>query len=206
MIQPDYGRFVRNPIQAAAGAGLGLGLAFPLILMLASFVALATGAPHVISAMIMLGLGIPALASLLLGTWIDASACLYSASLSFASQLPRATFTTIVLTITLVGIALVLLGAETVFVPFLVSLGIALPPLATVLILAHLSMAEPACSRVAIAMVACWFVGTISGIAAHHGAFRLTGLPALDSILVAVVAFAIAKVLVVPRASRSVAS
>ena len=195
VIQPDYGRFVRLPSSAAAGAGIALSVAFPLILVFASLASLALGAPQLISAMVLLGFGLPALAILLLGAWIDASACLYSATLSFANQMPRVGFATIVLTTTLIGVTLVLMGAETVFIPFLVTLGIALPPLATVLILGYFLLPDQTRGAMSALMLACWLVGTSLGFMTTHSQFKLTGLPALNSIIASAIAFGVVRLL-----------
>jgi len=192
VIQPDYGRFVRRPVWAAVGAGTALGLAYPLIMILSSIASLALGTTQLISAMTILGFGLPALAVLLLGAWIDTSACLYSASLSLANQLPRFGFVTIVLFVTAIGIALVLAGADAVFVPFLVTLGIALPPLAAALILSSLWGRGTAQRKPAAAVIA-WLFGSVIGLAAIRGALELTRMPTLDSILAAASAFGLVR-------------
>lgn len=135
VIQPDYGRFVRRPRFAALGAGIALGIAYPVIMTMSSVASLASGTPEFISAMILLGFGLPALVVLLLGAWIDSSACLYSASLSLANQFPRFKFITIIAAITVVGVILVVIGADKAFIPFLIALSVSLPPLATILVL-----------------------------------------------------------------------
>ena len=201
VIQPDYGRFVQRPMHAALGAGLALGMAYPAILILASLASLVLGAPQLISAMIVLGFGLPALAVLLLGAWIDASASLYSASLSFANQLPRASFRIIVVTLTLIGIGLALFGADSIFIPFLMTLGLGLPPLAGILILSHFLVKTPARPQAGALAVICWLVGTLTGFAATRGAVTLTGLPVLDSIMVTALVFVLFRVALSPPAA-----
>ncbi|QNG44466.1 cytosine permease [Sphingobium yanoikuyae] len=203
VIQPDYGRFVRRPWQAAMGAGLSLGVAYPLVMILSSLASLALGAPELISAMILLGFGVPALAVLLLGAWIDSSACLYSASLSFANQLPRLGFAAIVATITLVGILLVVVGADTVFIPFLMTLGVALPPLATVLILSHFLVRVPASFLSSVTAAICWATGTATGGVTTQKWLTLSGLPVLDSIVITCLTLTIFNHLIVMRHTTS---
>jgi cytosine permease len=191
VIQPDYGRFVRRPHEAALGAGMSLGLVYPLIMAVSALATLALGARELISAMILLGFGLPALAVLLMGAWIDACAGLYSACLSFANQMPRVRFQLIVGGVWLVGVVLVSVGAATVFIPFLLMLGLTLPPLATVLILSHFLVPEKADTRASALAATCWLVGTLVGFATTRGAFVLSGLPVLDSIAATAVAFAL---------------
>lgn len=189
VIQPDYGRFVRRPYQAALGAGLSLGLIYPLIMAMCALATLALGAPDLISAMIMLGFGLPALAVLLMGAWIDTCAAMYSASLSLANQLPRVSFQAIVGCIWFLGVSLVLLGVATVFIPFLMTLGLALPPLATILILSHFLNPVRADARSAALAAICWFIGSLVGFATTNHAFAMSGLPVLDSIATTAAAF-----------------
>lgn len=189
VIQPDYGRFIRRPIEAASAVGLSLGFVFPLILAVSAFATLALGANDLISAMIILGFGLPALAVLLLGAWIDTCLCLYSGSLSLANQLPRASFHLIVGVIWLLGVVMVLLGADTFFIPFLVTLGLALPPVATVLVLSYFLTRGQADMRGAILAAMCCLGGTLVGLATTNGVFVLTGLPVLDSISATAAAF-----------------
>jgi hypothetical protein len=89
------------------------------------------------------GFGIPALAILMMGARIDSSASLYLPSLTFANQWPRVSFLLVAGAIAPIGAVLVLAGVDMAFIPFLTSLGIALPPLASVLVLSGL-LSRPA--------------------------------------------------------------
>lgn len=189
VIQPDYGRFIRRPLEAAGAVGASLGFVFPLILTASAFATLALGADQLISALIILGVGLPALAVLLLGAWIDTCLCLYSGSLSLANQLPRASFHLIVGAIWMLGVLMVLLGADTFFIPFLMTLGLALPPVATVLILSHFLTKGSADSFGAILAALCCATGSLVGFATTKGALTLTELPVVDSIGATAAAF-----------------
>lgn len=184
VIQPDFGRFIRRPVSAALGSGLSLGIVYPIILTLSAIATLALGSSDVISAMIALGFGVPALAVLLLGAWIETSASMYSASLSLANQMPRTRFQTIVGGIWLLGVVFVAAGAEAVFIPFLMALGLALPPLAATLILSHFLKPSGADRLGAIIAAGSSFAGTAAGLLTTRGWFTLTQLPVLDSISV----------------------
>lgn len=193
VIQPDYGRFVRRPGHAALGAGLSLGVVYPLIMMASAIATLAQGADDLISAMIMLGIGLPALTILLMGAWIDTCAAQYSASLSFANQMPRLSFYAIVGAIWWAGVTLVWLGAETVFIPFLMTLGLALPPLAAILTLSHFMSSQIADTRGSVLAVVSWITGTLAGLSATKGMLTISSLPVIDSILVTGAVFAVAR-------------
>lgn len=203
VIQPDYGRFVRSPSSAAIGAASALAVVYPLIMTLSSLASLTTGSPHLISAMILLGFGIPALVVLLLGTWIDSAAALYSASLSLANQFPRIGFRSIVVIITLIGMSLVFVGVEAAFIPFLMGLGLALPPLATILILSYfLDHLVPRVGVSRLPPALCWAFGTAVGVATTNGLLVLSTLPALDSIVATGLLFALIR-LALPGTSEA---
>lgn len=198
VIQPDYGRFVRRPRFAALGSGMALGVFYPLIMTVSAISSLATGAPEVVSAMILLGAGIPALCVLLLGAWIDTSACLYSASLSLANQFSRISFMAVVLSITAVGIVLVLVGADTAFIPFLVGLSVTLPPLAAVLVLSAWLSKDGKSKAMAWAAAISWIGGAVVGLCTNYGYFSLTMIPSIDAIGASCVIFLVLRILFRP--------
>ena len=198
LVQPDYGRFVRRPIWAALGAGAALGLAYPVVLITSSIASVALDRPDLISAMIVLGFGAPALLILSLGAWIDASASLYSGALSLTNQVRRLTLTPTVIGIAVLGVALDIAHAETAFVPFLQGLGVGLPPVAAVLIAEALVAAgggHPLAidRRIPLRLfpAAAWIAGTGAGVLESLGLVRLTSIAALDSMLAAVVVIVI---------------
>lgn len=191
VIQPDYGRFVRRPAGAAAGALGALAIVLPLVLVASAVPGLLVGKSNLIAAMIALGFGVPALAVLLMGAWIDASACLYSGGLSLANQFPRFNFRHIIMASAAVGVALALARVDTMFVPFLMALGVALPPVAAVQVVTALRQpslhdvhALDAVAWRPAALVA-WAGGTLAGVLASIGVVSITGIAAVDSVVVA---------------------
>ena len=133
-ITPDLSRFARRDSDAVKGALLSYGSGSQLVLFMTGVPALATGEKDLIVTMSMLGLGLPALAVLLLATWTTNVNNLYSASLGFAQVLPRWRDWLLTLVAGLVGTALaVVIGMEH-FVSFLVFLAVAIPPIAGIYI------------------------------------------------------------------------
>lgn len=188
VIQPDYGRFVRRPIGAGIAAGIALGVAFPCILTFAAIPTFLCGAADLIGVMVMVGIGLPALALLVLGAWIDASACLYSGSLSLTNQVKRFKLPWVTACSAGIGCIIAVLHAETVFMPFLAILGVAFPPVAAVNILHTLTSrslkdpgSPPALRPVALVS---WALGSIIGYLTSHDLFTVTGIASIDSIVV----------------------
>jgi cytosine permease len=196
IIQPDYGRFVRRPSRAALAAILSLGAVYPLILSLSAIPSAALHRPDLIAALIALGIGIPALALLLLGAWIDASACLYSGSLAFAKLVSGVSYGRIVSGAGLLCASLAFAHGERYFMPFLQVLGVALPPIAAVQCVTALWPARArggawvprAAVQVYLPAIGAWALGTMCGILAQNGGWSASGIPAIDSIIAASIA------------------
>ena len=190
LIQPDYARFVAKPVGAAVGSGTALALAYPLTLMLSSVASLAIGKANLIVALSALGFAIPALAVMTLGAWIDASACLYSGSLSLTNLIRRASMPISVIGSALLGCLLVIGHMEVHFVPFLLLLSVCLPPVAAVQIseafIAILRSREIIGTQRAIRSdaLAAWLLGTAVGVLAQNKVLLITSIPALDSVIV----------------------
>jgi cytosine permease len=190
VIQPDYGRFVRHPVGGGVAAGLALGVAFPCILTLAAIPTFNCGAADLIGVMVRVGIGLPSLALLMLGAWIDASACLYSGRLRMTNQVKRFKLPWVTACSAGIGCAIAIAHAEKVFMPFLALLGVAFPPVAAVNILHTLRRgdpenAEPPALR-PIAILA-WLLGSVTGYLTSHDNFTVTGIASIDSVVVAAV-------------------
>jgi cytosine permease len=95
------------------------------------------------------------------------------------------------------------------FIPFLLFLGIATPPVAGIYIAdfamyrrhgydASVLMREP---QVKLLTFVAWIAGSLTGFATVRGLFTLTSIPSLDSILVACIGYMILSRLSVARGS-----
>ena len=188
IIQPDYGRFVRSPARAAFAVAAALGISYPLVLVLSAMPAIGLHQPDLIAALIVLGIGIPAIALLLMAAWIDASMCLYSGSLSLAKLMPGLRFGNIVIAGGVLGMVFAMGHMERYFMPFLQLLGIALPPVAAVQCVTALwpeearpaGVPHPALRPGALAS---WAIGVVVGYASEHFGLSITGIAALDSVI-----------------------
>jgi cytosine permease len=194
VIQPDYGRFVRLPVRAGIASGLALGVIFPGILTLSAIPSTRCGSSDLIHAMVMIGVGLPALALLILGAWIDASACLYSGSLSLTNEFKRFTLGWVTVVSAGVGCLVAVLHAERIFIPFLTILGYTFPPIVSIHVLHTLvhgrgggmPSAGPLPS-LRISALLSWGAGSLTGFSSSRGHATLTGIAAVDAVLVAAV-------------------
>ncbi len=199
VIQPDYGRFARRPVGAGFASGLALGVAFPLILTLSAIPTFRCTAEDLIAVMVSVGIGLPAIALLILGAWVDASACLYSGSLSLTNEVKRFRLPWVTVCSAAIGCVFAICHAERLFMPFLALLGVAFPPVAAVNILHTLwATLRPRPTSVAVqvpvrwAGVLAWITGSVSGYFTSHGYFTVTHIASIDSILIASVVWVLA--------------
>jgi cytosine permease len=193
-LAPDLTRYVRTPLKAIV-AGVGaFGVAGPLVLFVASIPGVVTGQQDLIALMVALGLGLPALAIIILATWTTASFNLYAAALTFAtvsSTVPRWRLTLIA---GIIGSAFGLLGISERIVPFLLVLSIAIPPIGGVylsrfylnLLISkrRAGFAPQIRTWHPLAFLACIAGTTLAGLADRFG-WQFTTFPSIDSILVA---------------------
>lgn len=210
-IQPDYGRFVRRPLGAGMACFLALGVAYPLVLFMSAIPSTALGQPDLVAALIALGIGLPALGLLLMGAWMDSSACLYSGSLSLANLFPRWPLQRIVIGVGVFGAVLALLHVEEHFMPFLELLSIALPPVAAVqcseaIRPTHRVLSAAANPAFRWPAIVAWIAGTALGLASAHAGISVTGIATLDSIVGALAATVVLRARATFAASSRVAA
>ena len=193
-IQPDYARFARSRKAATWSAFLALGISFPFTLSLAAVPAIAMGEPDILTVMILIGIGIPAFALLVLAAWSSNVLSLYSGSLAMATIFRRIDLWAIIATFGIVGTALALTRVDEYLVAYLLLLGITIPPIASIYAVETLlfrSRFDEAARQerplvVYRAMLA-WLLAIMAGYMAQEGIFSITKVAALDSILVAAV-------------------
>lgn len=193
VLSPDICRFARSPGHAALACALAYGLGFPLVLMLAGFPSLAAGDKDLVKIMLALGLGLPALLIVALTAWSTNSFNLYAATLVGATLRPRQPPWQLTLVAGVAGTVLGLAGISDLLVPYLLGLGICIPPIAGVY-LVHLVMRAPdkgAATGWRFGALLAWAVGSGWAALAPARGLALTPVPALDSILVCGLVFAL---------------
>jgi len=201
VIQPDYGRFVRRPVHAGIASGLALGAAFPAILVLSAMPPFRCSAPDLIAVMVAMGIGLPALALVVLGAWTDAAACLYSGSLSLTNEVKAFSLPWVTVCAAAAGCVFAVLHAERQFMPFLALLGITFPPVAAINILhvmfqrrsSHSPNPVNPVPGVRLAALLSWVCGSAVGYASAHDSIHVTGTASIDTILAAAVVWALCK-------------
>ena len=194
---PDLSRYTRTTRGAIASMVLSFPIATPLMMTAAAIPALATGETSIMKLVVQFGFGTPVLFLLVLPTWTVNSLNLYSSSLSLGTTFPRVRpwlFTALGGTI---GAAFALMGILDAFIPFLLFLGLIIPPIAAIYVIDAFTTWRGADSAASIAAVpavrwpalATWLGSIIVAVLAAYQGWTLTTVPALDATIVAALVY-----------------
>lgn len=197
VIQPDYSRFAKSNRHALWSVFFALGIFFPIVMVLSAIPGIATGEMDIVKIMITLGIGIPAFLLLLLGSWSSNVLCLYSSGLSMATIFTRMHLRYLILIIGAVGTIIAFVDMQNYLVNFLLLLGIAIPPVASIYVIEALIFRQSNCNvndlqkEVSFSILAfiAWGFAILFGYFASNEIFSVTGFSAIDSILVASITY-----------------
>lgn len=187
---PDLSRFIRTERGAISGMLLSFPIAAPVLMLISALIALATGETDIMQIVVSMGFGIPALAMLLLSVWTINALNLYSAGLSMAATFPRVRQWIIIVAGGAIGCIFALLGIINSFIPFLVTLGLIIPPIAAIYVIDGFTRfregsAEAAPPAIRWAAIGVWLGSLAVTLPAMHWGLTLTTVPALDATLLA---------------------
>lgn len=191
-IFPDITRFARNAGQARLAAALSYGM-MPVVLALAAIPGIATGHRDLVSLMVALGMGVPALLFLVVKAWMTNAGNLYSSSLGLSAALGRVKHQWVVAAAGAIGVTLAALGVSSHLIPLMLAVGIAIPPVAAIYLTDYFAVSgrryvpemlaqRP---RLSVAAFLSWGLAVAVGAGASAGWYRLTGIPAIDAMLAA---------------------
>lgn len=190
VVLPDITRYARSTWHTWIITFLGFLVANAFVQISGMLTSMATGSADLITSMLALGMGIPALLVLILGQWTTNDNNMYSASLAISGAVPTIKKRYIVL---VCGIIATILGAHGLadsLVPYLLWLGILIPPIGGVLIadfliLNGIDRLEAPSEPVRWPSLIAWALGAVTG-----GVLEL-GIPAVNAILSAFVIYLI---------------
>ncbi len=201
IIQPDYSRYARNRTHAVGAAFIALGVIFPIVMFLAAIPGSALNQIDLRGLLLAMGVGLPAFALLFLGAWSSNVLCLYSSSLSLATVVDRLSYGKVVVVIALLGTLLAMVNAQSYLVNFLVLLGITIPPIGAIYLVQALLLeplgvgsesddgADHSVSGTQWRAMAAWLGAALFGFLVQNDYLRITGVSAIDAILVSAFLF-----------------
>ena len=209
-IFPDLARFAHSSVHGQAAAGLSYGLAVPFVLVTVSIPSIITGEKDLLLIMLSLGLGVSALLALIITAWTTNAGNLYSSSLVLATIFQAAEKWKICVVAGLIGTAFAVSGITDLFLPFLVLLGVSIPPIAGIYLADFFFIQNKHYDPVKLqtmppvhikAFVA-WLLGiTIASMTAKD-IFSLTGIPSCDAVFTAFFAYILQEKLLPGNLSR----
>ncbi|TMV45469.1 cytosine permease [Paenibacillus mesophilus] len=189
VIQPDIARYAKSPKQSWTAIMIGMVIANGFIIFAGAVTAMTMGTGDLPAAMLQLGLGIPALLILIAAQWTSNDSNLYSASLSL-SNIFRVAKSKLVLVVGVIATIVGAAGMANHFISFLIAIGVAVPPVAGILIADYFFVHKQGytfgkgtkyAAVVWPAFIA-WALGILAGVYVNWG------IPSLNSLVVALVA------------------
>ncbi|MEM6746967.1 MAG: cytosine permease [Pseudomonadota bacterium] len=188
VIAPDMARFARSPKDALVASLMSYGSGSVLVMALAGIPALATGSVDFVGNVASIGFAAPALAVIVFATLTTNVNTLYSVSLSADRIIDGYSSELRVISAGAIGAVMSILGIENHFIPFLLGLSIAIPPVAGVYATNYLIQRGYLNHAVrAFYLPALFAWAAASGVAAitFFSPLTLTTAPAIDGFLAA---------------------
>jgi cytosine permease len=196
---PDFGSFTHNRKHAVGGALLTFLIAYPLLYWAGATPSVLTGKGSLLGAMAVFGATLPAALMLIFATVTGNAGNMFQGTLVTSTLFTR--FPKWQITVAL-GVLAAIVGSMDImswFIPFLLFLGIATPPVAGIYIADFVMYRragyDPAApvreSQVKVMTFVAWILGSLTGFATVKGMFTVTSIPSLDSILVACIGYMI---------------
>ena len=196
---PDFGSFVHDRKHALIGAVLTFLIAYPLLYWAGATPSGISGKASLLGAMTVFGAVLPAALLLIFATVTGNAGNMFQGTLVVSTLFTR--FPKWQITIAL-GVLAVIVGSMDImawFIPFLLFLGIATPPVAGIYISdfllyrrggydERLLVSDP---QVKVLTFVAWIIGSLVGFMTVKGVFSFTSIPSLDSIIVACACYAI---------------
>lgn len=199
VILPDITRFIRHWRGAIFTAVLAYLLVQPVVMVAGGLAADLLANDDLLDVLIVMGLSWAAFVIVIAGSWVLNSLNLYSTSLSIEATLPSTENRLLIVVLGAFGTVAAFMNILDYFLTFLFYLAIVFVPVAGVIAVDHflarpsayfgdLDAAERSVSPMALAA---WAAGSLVALLGAEEMIRLTGVAALDAMLVSAVGYAI---------------
>lgn len=196
---PDFGSFAHNRKHAVTAALLTFLVAYPLLYWIGATPSALTGKGSLLAAMAVFGSVLPAALLLIFATVTGNAGNMFQGTLVVSTLLKR--FPKWQITLAL-GVLAAIVGSMDImswFIPFLLFLGVATPPVAGIYIADFLLYRRNGyhddalrnAPSIRLGTFVVWLVASLIGFLTVKGSFTLTTIPSLDSILVALIGYAV---------------
>ena len=195
---PDFGSFVHDRKHALIAAVLTFMVAYPLLYWIGATPSALSGKGSLLGAMAVFGAVLPAALLLIFACITGNAGNMFQGTLVVSTLFTR--FPKWQITLALGALAVIVGSMDIMnwFIPFLLFLGIATPPVAGIYVADFLlyrrqgyqeSVLTQEASIKVLTFVA-WALASVVGFMTANGLFTLTSIPSVDSILVACIGYA----------------
>lgn len=190
-VNADITRFCKTIRHALIATISGFLVANIFILVSGTITTMATQGSDLIVAMTAIGLGIPAVLIIILGQWTTNDNNLYLASINATAALPKLDKSQMVLIVGILSTACAVAGITDYFIPFLIHIGILIPPIGGIILAHHFidptshSNRQNGWLAAELPALVAWLAGSACGVCLP------IGIPALNSTLIAFLIYAL---------------
>lgn len=195
---PDFGSFVHNRKHALIAASITFLIAYPLLYWAGATPSALSGQGSLLSAMAVFGAVLPAALLLIFACITGNAGNMFQGTLVVSTLLTRFPKWQITLVLGLLAAIVGSMDIMAWFIPFLLFLGIATPPVAGIYIADFFLYRQNGYdetvlsneSQIKICTFVAWLLGSAVGFMTVNDVMTLTTIPSIDSILVACVGYA----------------
>ncbi len=210
VILPDITRFIRRWPGAIYTAVLSYLIVGTIVMGTGAAAATSLGRDDLLEMMLMVGLGWGAFAIVIFGSWVLNSLNLYSTMLSVEATWPALDNRVLVIVLGALGTGAAFLNILDAFLTFLFYLAVVFIPVAGVIAVDYLFIRRDAYheKREALRMnlrltaLGSWIAGAVIALLGAEDVIRLSGVAAIDAMVVAALTYAIASKLVESNENR----
>lgn len=193
---PDITRFARRSADVYLACLLSFASLSMALTILAGAPSLMTGSADFTANLIAVGLGAPALATLILATWTTNIINLYASSLSLG-RLMRAPDWLLTLGAGAAGTGFAIAGATQIFIGLLFVISALVPPIAGVYVTHYFLTGEAGeadgqGASLRVSALAAWAFGGAAALATTFTPLSVTTVPAIDAFAASALAYAVA--------------
>lgn len=197
IIGPDISRYAKSSKDAIIASFIGFFVGLSIVLIIAAILAKATSQVDVVEIMLGLGWGTGALLILILAQWTTNDNNLYSSALGFSVVFQNVPKYILTISAGAIGTTFALIGIYDKFIPFLLFLGVLLPPIGGIYVADYLMNRTKynfknlsSMPNVHIGSIIVWIIAALLAFCTTpsptgFGFFTLTGASSFDAFIIA---------------------
>lgn len=195
VVAPDVSRYAKSPKDTIGASILAFAIVVPIIMLIGAVMAQAAGTWDLVDIMLKLGWGLIALLVLLLAQWTSNDNNLYCSALGFAVIFRNLKKWHLTVLSGILGIILALWGIYDRFIPWLLTLGVLIPPMGGVMAVDYYIFNSQyyqvsylnKLPNIRMISAAAWIIGSVLSFITSNKILSLTTVPALDGFLISAI-------------------